>query len=222
MVSLDFQNAFNMVDRSSLIAEAIRLVPDIAAYTVAAYGTPSTLRYGDKEVVSRAGVHQGDPLGSLLFSLVLSRLVNSPSRPQNGVHRMFYLDDGVVSGTSNAVSEFVQFLVTEGPAVGLVLNLAKCSTMAGQSVAGVSDHQKEPSKLLGGLLPCDVVETDAAHRDDFWKELCDRACRTVNLCSSVASADPQSAYLLLRYCGGFPTTQYHTRIMFLEPSPLGG
>ena len=71
MLLVDFQNAFNLVDRSVMLSEVRRRCPGISRWVEFCYSNPARLYYGDQTLWSSQGVQHGDPLGPLLFSLVL-------------------------------------------------------------------------------------------------------------------------------------------------------
>ena len=62
LVSLDFTNAFNTVDRTAIASSLKELAPKLWRITQWAYGRPSTLAIGDSILTSSQGVRQGDPL----------------------------------------------------------------------------------------------------------------------------------------------------------------
>ena len=72
------------------------------------------------------GVQQGDPLGPLLFSLVLLDFMNSIDVPTDISLKLWYLDDGTFAGTRPAVAELLELFCNHGPSFGLTLNLKKC------------------------------------------------------------------------------------------------
>jgi ubiquitin carboxyl-terminal hydrolase 44/49 len=74
-------------------------------------------------------VQQGDPLGPLLFSLVLHRIVtkiSSRAKCANLLLNLWYMDDGIIAGPAPDVRKALKLIVKYGPDLGLDLNLAKC------------------------------------------------------------------------------------------------
>ena len=71
VLQLDLVNAFNSIDRSHMLGEIANKLPDCLAWVTSCYGTPSHLQFGPHHISSTTGVHQGDPLAALIFSLVL-------------------------------------------------------------------------------------------------------------------------------------------------------
>ena len=71
VLQIDFQNAFISVKRSHLLKATYKFIPGIAAFTSFCYYQHTLLFYNNAIIQSESGVHQGDPLGSLLFSLTL-------------------------------------------------------------------------------------------------------------------------------------------------------
>ena len=82
------------------MAKVKELFPEILDWVNTCYGQPSHLLFGSSSLSSERGFHQGDPLASLLFCLVLKELVELikqrvPDIPLNA----WFLDDGTQDGT---------------------------------------------------------------------------------------------------------------------------
>ena len=72
---IDFQNAFCEVKRQWFLDEVYRLFPQISPWVEYVYGCSALMFTGDDICYSHIGVQQGDPLGPLLFCLVLALLL---------------------------------------------------------------------------------------------------------------------------------------------------
>ena len=78
---------------------------------------------------SESGVQQRDPLGPMLFSLVLNILVMKIARDSacsNIPFHAWYLDDGAVADPRSSLCRILTLLQEEGPALGIIINLPKC------------------------------------------------------------------------------------------------
>ena len=87
------------------------------------YGSHPSLWELDLE----SGIHQGDPLGPLLFSLVLQKLLSSIEADDDCFDLLFqarYLDNRVLAG--NSVLRAIHLIEELGPGLGLHINLANC------------------------------------------------------------------------------------------------
>ena len=131
LVTLDFSNAFNLIDRATFLAECDAHMPGLSRWVHWCYDRPSQLRFGKSIISSEVGVQQGDPLGPLLFSLALHVLLRRMARETHSDSSALgllaaYLDDGVLAGPADVVARAVQVLCEHGPRMGLHLNPAKC------------------------------------------------------------------------------------------------
>ncbi|KAL5484116.1 hypothetical protein EMCRGX_G020564 [Ephydatia muelleri] len=80
-------------------------------------------------VSSQSGVQQGDPLGPMLFALVLHKLVTSIEVDDDCLHLIleaWYLDDGVLARERSAVIRALHLIEELGPHSGLHINFSKC------------------------------------------------------------------------------------------------
>jgi len=74
MLAVDLLKYFNLVDRSALLREVRLRCPSISLWVEFLYGQAARLYLGDGHIMSVTRVQQGDPLGPLLFALVLHPL----------------------------------------------------------------------------------------------------------------------------------------------------
>ena len=161
MLTVDFSNAFNMVDRTILLREVSIRCPSIYQWVQFLYAQPARLYVGDTCIGAYTGVQQGDPLGPLLFALVLHPLVLQVEEHCSVPFHAWYLDDGTIIGKAEEVAKALDIIRAEGPQFGLMLNIKKSEifwpTCNGMKVKpGIfPDEIGRPQtgvKLLGGLL----------------------------------------------------------------------
>ena len=81
VAKLDFSNALNTLRRDRMLQAVSASVPELLPFCKSAYQDPSVLAYGNRTVMSCEGEQQGDPLGPLLFSLVLHPVIESMKSP---------------------------------------------------------------------------------------------------------------------------------------------
>ncbi|XP_026403713.1 uncharacterized protein LOC113299002 [Papaver somniferum] len=204
MLLVDFSNAFNLVDRSTLIREGRHRCPSIASWIEFCYSSPARLYYNDVVLSSAQEVQQGDPLGPLLFALALHPIAENITTQCSLDLHAWYLDDGTIVGDTMEVSKALKIIQTNGPARGLHVNVTKTEVFwpsldlrrdledvfpvnIGKSSRGV--------KLLGGPVSLDMQYCSEVVQG--------RVDKTLHLWEKVQKLyDPQSELLLLRSCSG--------------------
>ena len=75
VLKVDFANAFNSIDRHAMLVQCRELFPELLPWVRWCYGDRPWLFHQTGNLRSCAGVQQGDPLGPLLFCLVLNILI---------------------------------------------------------------------------------------------------------------------------------------------------
>ena len=123
---VDMQNAFNLV---SVLDECATSFPELLPGYMVLWYTPPFVAPAWSSFVAETGVQQGDPLGPLLFSLVLQRLISSIDADDDCIQvllQAWYLDDGVLTGKRSAVLWALSLIEELDPSLGIHINLAKC------------------------------------------------------------------------------------------------
>ncbi|XP_022042194.1 uncharacterized protein LOC110944857 [Helianthus annuus] len=205
MLTVDFSNAFNQVDRSALLREVRMRCPSISLWVEFLYGQPARLYLGDGHIWSTTGVQQGDPLGPLLFALVLHPLVHQIRDKCKLLLHAWYLDDGTVIGGSEEVARVLDIIKVTGPTLSLELNIKKTELFwpsCDRSKFRVGLFPKDIGRPLVGvkLLGGGAVSRDASFIGGLAKK---RAAKAVDLMRLLPKlGNPQSELLFLRSCMG--------------------
>lgn len=217
---LDISNAFNTVDRTEVRRAVRRVVPELTPWVDFCYGAASHLLLGGHRVTSARGVQQGDPLGPALFALAIHGVVQEVraqvARELPGELHLtaFFLDDGVVGGSSQAVHRFCELVELGLADIGLKLNQAKCEiipTAAEHHTCDpmqFADYQFNPTgnfKLLGAPFGSAIFCAEHTRK---------RAQKAVLLLQKVAAlSDTQTALHLTRQCASYCKLAYSMRVV---------
>ena len=122
---LDFTNAFNTINRFSMFEEFRAHIPGLSAWMESCYSGQPFLHLGSQTILSCCGVQQGDPLGPLGFALTLHPIVERiRAAVPNLTLNAWYLDDGILVGSSRDIAAALNIIESDGPPVGLNLNRA--------------------------------------------------------------------------------------------------
>ncbi|KAL5718570.1 hypothetical protein ACHQM5_011457 [Ranunculus cassubicifolius] len=165
---------------------------------------PARLYYDSSILWSSCGVQQGDPLGPMLFALVLHPLIQRIRNACKLELHAWYLDDGTIIGDTEEVAKALSIIMEDGPERGLVLNVSKTELFW---------PVEDPRSRFEGLFPMNI-----ARPEHGVKLLGGPVSTDLNFCSNISMArvdktialmdavsklhDPQCELLLLRNCAG--------------------
>ncbi|GJV83123.1 putative reverse transcriptase domain-containing protein [Tanacetum coccineum] len=156
MLTGDFSNAFNLVDRTTLLHEVQTRCPSISLWVDFLYGQSARLYVGDDHIWSTIGVQQRDPLGPLLFALVLHPLVHRIRDCCQLLFHAWYLDDGMIIGDTKEVKEGLFPYDIRRPTLGVKLLGGAVSRDAG-FISSLAVKRASRAVELMSLLPREAV-----------------------------------------------------------------
>ena len=122
VVKVDMRNAFNLVSRQVILDECALHFPDLLPWATWCYAAHPLLWHPMGRIFSETGVQQGDPLGPLLFALVLQKIFNAIDADDDCIYILYqawYLDDGTLAGKKSAILRALSLLDSIGPSLGI-------------------------------------------------------------------------------------------------------
>jgi hypothetical protein len=227
IVKLDFENAFNSVDRAQFLEKVREDFPGLARWTQWTYGDTSNLLFGDYCLGSETGVQQGDPLGPLLFSLVIQPLAKELQQLTHNNKKLdltfFYLDDGVIAGDLEVVAAALRLVEQRGHALGLKLKVSKSELVLTASASNYNLTNLFPQSLLtdpetgnsrvlleGNFELLGAAIGDASSCEAHTSKRVHTATKLLEELKSLE--DPQVALRLLRNCAGVCRVNHSMRL----------
>jgi hypothetical protein len=218
-LQVDVRNAFNSVDRSAMLATASRKLPSSYNWLAWCYGQPTPLYCQGRELArSTAGVHQGDAMGPLGFSLALEQALDQCSKQERRLPWCtWYLDDGLIVGALEPIADYLAALVPALQNIGLQINLTKCSLWGPgiQTAADPVDNVPDALDIChplrhipitpygGGAgitvlgVPCDAPG-QGTHAGGVWGRAVDATLHVLSRLRQLP--DGQIRHCLVRYC----------------------
>ena len=218
-LQVDYSNAFNTIDRSHLFKEIREHFPSLAPFFESAYGQPSALNFGGSTILSSTGLHQGCPLAPLGFSVTLQPVIKKVQELPGVVQNTWYLDDGEIVGSKQALVEAWATLGRESTPRGLTLcgdkSVVWCPNINTQGEdplgCGVARAAEGGIKLLGAPIGDHRFEEEVLQRRlDGIRDMLEH----LHLLQ-----DPHIEYSLLRSCLAFPKFAFALRTVDTSGHP---
>eukprot|EP00731_Ephydatia_muelleri_P005262 Em0002g1438a len=203
VLKVELKNAFNMVSRQAVLNECGKHFPELLPWASWCYSQHPFLWHPLGCLTSEQGVQQGDPLGPLLFSLVLNILVSDiSSRGDCSLnYHAWYLDDGALAGPGSSVYNILAMLQELGPPLDLHVNIHKCEVFSHSSLDLFPAAIKKSHTPNLDILGSPIGDAEFCHHYIAHKQL--EAQSLLSRLDDVGLIDPQVALTLLRMCGGF-------------------
>nr|GFD30787.1 hypothetical protein [Tanacetum cinerariifolium] len=148
MLLVDFKNAFNLVDQEVMLRKVRLRSLAISRWVEFCYSNPARLYYKEHTLWSCQGVQQDDPLGPLLFSLVLHPLICKIRDSLSLSFHDWYLDDGTIIEDTLVVGKVLELIIEDRPGCGLHLNVHKTK---------VFWPKEDPRIRLAGIFPPNIA-----------------------------------------------------------------
>ena len=163
VLKVDMKNAFNLVSHQALLSECAKHFPELYPWAHWCYSQHPYLWHTMGNLTSECGVQQGDPFGPLLFSLVLNILVSEivlEPGCANLLYHAWYLDDGVVAGSSTEVCRVLAILEERGHSLGLHVNINKCEVFCHSDLSHFPPSMKQSHQPNIEILGIPIGDLD--------------------------------------------------------------
>ncbi|XP_062519242.1 uncharacterized protein LOC134194331 [Corticium candelabrum] len=151
---------------------------------------------------SRRGVQQGGPLRSLLFSLVILKLLADIGDIPELHLQLWYFDDGTFVGKRSSVASFLDLLSSKGPSHGLYINKKKCEVFWPSGDISFTEFRGEVIQINRSSEGAEFLGSPVAKSDSFFNQSFAKRVDNVLSCQDHLSdlEEPQVEMNLLRSC----------------------
>lgn len=208
-LKLDFQNAFNELERDLMLLATYNECPEIYRFVKQCYSEPTKLSFGYFTLLSQRGCQQGDPCGPPLFCLTINEMVRALKSELN----IWFLDDGSLGGDPDSVIQDLATVIEWSAKMGLRLNYSKCELM----VLG-TDNKQEIIDAFCNMAPgitirdTDISLLGAPLTDSgIASAISMKKLDLVRMVNRLAKLNSHQAFFLLRHSLSIPKLTYLLR-----------
>ena len=118
---IDAENAFNSINRKTMLHNLKFVCPIIATYIINCYIIPSNLFIvGERDLLSGVGTNQGDPtaMGALGILPLIKFLLEFINLNEMNAKEVVFADDFSIAGSLNSIKDYWDKLTAIGPKYG--------------------------------------------------------------------------------------------------------
>ncbi|XP_061706329.1 uncharacterized protein LOC133517161 [Cydia pomonella] len=211
LIKIDVKNAFNSVNRDTLLTETKHNLPEIYNYLLLSYADPTKLLYRENVLSSEVGCQQGDPLGPAIFSLAINPII----KKLNSKFNVWYLDDGTLGGDVDTVLSDLYTIKTEFRNIGLELNFSKCELYFPNSIPNHNNIEQKFNNLTPNIK---IVNRESLcllgspiFEDSFPNYIQNSISKFKNYSNRLLEISPHYAISILKFCLFVPKLTYVIR-----------
>lgn len=197
MLLIDAKNAFNSINRLSLLWNVRVLWPRASRFIFNTYRgwAPLVIKGCDETLYSEEGIIQGDPLSMFLYAIATLPLIDQVQ--QDSVTQLWYADDASALGSFSSLLQWFQCLQRAGPSFGYFPEPKKCylivkGPMVDSALSvfeGTGVNVVTSCCFLGGVVG------DHPGKVSFVTKKVKDWTNAIQLLSSVAKKQPQAAFV---------------------------
>lgn len=221
LLKIDFENAFNTLDRQSFLEKTRDKYPSLYRFTSSCYGSPSHLFFGKHVLSSEVGPQQGDPEGPPLFCDGINDGIHTLLSKLN----LWYLDDGNCADHFEVVLGDLLRVINFATESGLKIKPSKCELVfLGAPSNNVKlDILRQFTEVCPGIKETPIHDLEmlgspigGCARRRLLESKIDEFLRFAD---NLKRIDAHTALFLLRNCLSIPKVLYYLRTApcFLEP-----
>ncbi|XP_050739099.1 uncharacterized protein LOC127009782 [Eriocheir sinensis] len=199
---VDAKNAFNTINRKTMIHNIKTKCPSLAMYVENTYTYPTDLYINShsgkvKVLKSSEGTTQGDPIAMAMYALGLSVLQNEIAFAETRVKQVAYADDLSGAGKISDLKGWWDTVNTAGPEIGYIPNATKsvlivkpehydhaAETFRGSGVTVTKDGQRH----LGAVIGTEV------YKKEYVGDKVAEWVKEIEALSAIAKTEPHAAY----------------------------
>ena len=198
LLLVDARNAFNSLNRSSLLWNVRVLWPRASRFIYNTYkGHSPLIIKGSSEIISSGeGIIQGDPLSMFIYAVGSLPLIKALKLSNHSCTQIWYADDASALSELSAIRDWFDCLLASGPKFGYFPEPKKCCLVVKESILlqarelfnDLEIKITTSSRFLGGVVGDSSGQSSyVANKVRGWVNI-------VNERSNIASTQPQAAF----------------------------